>query len=292
MNGFLMASRTWGTGGINWRPGNVQASVNIPRYHHQQFTPRKEVPVRRVQVMRTLVDEEGRLTKEQLDIDIDPLVGDGMTVLELKQEICTKVGDVECGRLQLALMGRQLQDTQTLREADVPHDAELHVRILRRSAVQPGASSWSRAPTAQPPMRLTALRIRTLAGRSAVLTGLSDDMDVELFRALVMQHPLLQEEAEGCVKVAAEDGKKAAAKGAAAPAPEDQSPDGDAGLLLFGVGLDLDLDPGSEAKDPRPEMPLTTPRGTNGLVHLRDGRELRDYRMRHESVIYVCRDTK
>ena len=40
-----MASRTWGTGGIQWRPGNIQACINVPRYQlvDEVLTPRKHM---------------------------------------------------------------------------------------------------------------------------------------------------------------------------------------------------------------------------------------------------------
>jgi len=42
--------------------------------------------------------------------------------------------------------------------------------------------------------------------------------------------------------------------------------------------------------DVTPDVPLTTPRGTRGLVHLRDGKVLSDYGLVNESVVYVCLD--
>ena len=380
-----MASRTWGTGGIQWRPGNIQACINVPRYQlvDEVLTPRKQVPISRVHLKRTAVDEEGRLTKQELDVDLEEERGEKMTVLQLKEEICTMLDDVEPARLRLTRNGRELQDALTLRAADVMNDAELQMRVLRRSAVAAAPSAAPEAPAeASAAAALTALRIKTLAGRSAILTGLSEDMDVRQVRALVAQHPLMREEAEDGKKAAADDGKKGDKKGAAAPPPEEEPPDG-AGLLLFGVGIDLDLGedagraetgeggaqggelpgiyPGTaeepteggaegDAEDltapaaadlttgdggeegppsrvvvgeetparasggltaqlanngagevgdpqfavPRPQfaVPPTTPRGTHLLVHLRDGRELREYGLQHESVVYVCKDTK
>ena len=54
-------------------------------------------------------------------------------------------------------------------------------------------------------------------------------------------------------------------------------------LLLFAVGAELE---GAAAADEP-----TTPRGGHGLVHLRDGHELREYGVGDGDVVYVCLDS-
>ena len=36
------------------------------------------------------------------------------------------------------------------------------------------------------------------------------------------------------------------------------------------------------------ELPLTTPRGTQRLVHLRDGKTMREYGIAHDSQVFLC----
>ena len=71
---------------------------------------------------------------------------------------------------------------------------------------------------------------------------------------------------------------KASALGAAPAAAETMPP-----LLLFAVGAELE---GAAAADEP-----TTPRGGHGLVHLRDGHELREYGVGDGDVVYVCLDS-
>ena len=60
-------------------------------------------------------------------------------------------------------------------------------------------------------------------------------------------------------------------------------------LLLFSVGPDLEAD---SILDVDRGDTLTTPRGTHGLVHLRNGKQLADYGLVTDSLVYVCFDNK
>ena len=67
-----MASRSWGVGKIRWTPGGTEARVDCPSYHHEVFSPRSAVPLRRVAVIRSAVDEEeGRLKRVVEEFDVD-----------------------------------------------------------------------------------------------------------------------------------------------------------------------------------------------------------------------------
>lgn len=66
-------------------------------------------------------------------------------------------------------------------------------------------------------------------------------------------------------------------------------PNGGEGGGEGGLGLNLARANGTDSAR---GLPPTTPRGTHLLVHLRDGNELREYGLAHESIIYVCKDTK
>ena len=350
----MASSRSWGLGSISWRPGNIQACVSAPQYHHEQWTPRKLVAVRAVRVTRSVVDEEGRLAKEMLYVELNEKLGETTTVAQLKQLISTKIDDAEPERLRLSRHGQELVDAHTLREADVPHDADLYLRVIRRGADRrptPAGSELRPEPPSQPSAKapsaeLTALRLKTLTGRSALLTGLHSGLDIQQLRALVALHPLMRDE-PAPEESKKGDGKKGGKDKPAEEPPADDAPPG-TGLLLFGVGSDLDL--GDEAyadrgagneeggeggggadgggggagegeavswgdkltgevpnggegvlgldlaqangTDSARGLPPTTPRGTHLLVHLRDGHELREYGLVHESIIYVCKDTK
>lgn len=82
-------------------------------------------------------------------------------------------------------------------------------------------------------------------------------------------------------------------------------------LLMFAEGPDLEaeaeeraaalavakaaaeaaaMDGGDAPAVDESSLPLTTPRGTHGLVHLRDGKVVGDYGLANESIVYVCID--
>ena len=84
-----MASRSWGVGKIRWTPGGTEARVDCPTYHHEVFSPRSAVPLRRVAVIRSAVDEEeGRLKRVVEEFDVDA----STTLAQLKENIGAQLG--------------------------------------------------------------------------------------------------------------------------------------------------------------------------------------------------------
>ena len=92
-----MASRSWGVGKIKWTPGGTEARVDCPTYHHEVFSPRSAVPLRRVAVIRSAVDEEeGRLKRVVEEFDVDA----STTLAQLKENIGAQLGDARNGRME------------------------------------------------------------------------------------------------------------------------------------------------------------------------------------------------
>ena len=143
-----MASRSWGVGKIRWTPGGAEARVDCPTYHHEVFSPRSAVPLRRVAVIRSAVDEEeGRLKRVVEEFDVDA----STTLAQLKENIGAQLG-VASSRLHLdtRFHGELTDAERTLAALGVQHDAQLSLRIERRAAAAKAAAAAASAAAAYP----------------------------------------------------------------------------------------------------------------------------------------------
>ena len=155
-------------------------------------------------------------------------------------------------------------------------------------------------PTGRP---LQSLQIRTMCGggKSAFVDA-GSNMEVSMFRAAVAKLPLALQawqedpnadpaEAAEAAKDAKKEPPKKDAKGAASSPGGAEGGDGppEDKIILLGCGDDLEIEPEEE------ESLETSPGGGQyfggqRLVHLRDGKLLGDYALRHESIVYLVID--
>ena len=163
----LSQSRSWGVGGIQWRPGNVTPMCTSPRSHALREPKLRPT---RVHFSKQVVDDEGRLERETITVPVDGY----QTVLKLKEAIGGMLDPpVPPDRVRLGLSHGAgiLADGHTLLEAGVKHDETLTVHVVRRLAM----------PTGPPPNSLLLRK----GDRSELLRGISLEMDVKRLRALV-----------------------------------------------------------------------------------------------------------
>ena len=163
----LSQSRSWGVGGIQWRPGNVTPMCTSPRSHALREPKLRPT---RIHFSKQVVDDEGRLERETVTVPVDGY----QTVLKLKEAIGGMLDPpVPPDRVRLGLShgAGMLADGHTLLEAGVKHDETLTVHVVRRLAM----------PTGPPPNSLLLRK----GDRSELLRGISLEMDVKRLRALV-----------------------------------------------------------------------------------------------------------
>ena len=204
-----MSSRTWGNGGIVWSPGQVSANI---------YVRQKTDKFRRISINWHTVSEQGNLKRMTLALDN---IDEESTIEQFKAHLTLQIpGGIATERLRLSWWGSELPDSKKLHEIASASEIQLELQVRRRQL--PAKSTASDPPTsmtsASDPASLgcTALLLRSIGstqGRSAVLTGVNDEMDVMAVRALVAKLPLAREMwKEEQNKPAEGDGKKKADK--------------------------------------------------------------------------------
>lgn len=218
--GGISVSRAWGTGGVVWTPGNVKAQVHLPGYTQGPAQ-------RKVKVGTSHVDEAGRLKHLTIELMADASsTGESLKHMLLQHEMFPHQGaDIPLGRLKLSVYGTELADDSPLSSL-APTAPEVQAKLLvrRRASFSPGALSPRGASPSASSMEdggggseaagaaaaaasagsadssspapasgsLSSLVIRSMAvgGRSAVVEGLSCQMDVSELRTLVAALPM------------------------------------------------------------------------------------------------------
>ncbi|KAL1519013.1 hypothetical protein AB1Y20_003282 [Prymnesium parvum] len=296
-----MSSRTWGRGGISWTPGDVRAQVYLA--NHKKSERKRRVVVNwhtgvprggpafpsRARCDSALppvaaVTEDGHFRAAPIIIEA---VDDSTSIAEIKKAIVEKLSsDVPPDRLQLTWWGRKLDDSRQMNTLGSASETTLQLNMRRWPLARPSVEDPPDAPTH---CGCTAVRLRALAtaSKSITLDGLSERTEIRAMRAAVAKTHLAKEVLKAAAAAAAEAGstdkKKAGVQEtsvAEEPAPEK--------FLLFAVGPDLELESNASTNDMHAH--LRTPRGSHGLVHLRDGKTVGDYGLTNDSVVYVCLD--
>ena len=243
-----ISSRSWGTGSIVWRPGNVHACVH---------SPRRRTPIRDVTIARQTVSEGGSLMLTNTTITN---VDDSTTVYDLLTAYGSQlVPPLAPSRLKLSRDERQLEFSETLGSVGVLPGETLRLRVLRRSI---GVAKEQGIEERQ----LNCVTLRTMTGTELSMPGLEASMDVKTLRALVSKQPVvwdLWKEALATKEAGKGDTKKE--KDAPKPSQENEVPL--ASIVLFGVGDDLDLPdhvapPDTGATQESLHGRCSTPRGT------------------------------
>ena len=162
---FGSSSRTWGSGGVLWHPGNVQTTISSPRRAHlAEALP----PVTCVRFLHSVVSRSGNIQRSLTAVEQG--VDGAMTVLSLKVTIGGMLmPPVPADRLRLLRpFGNELgPDGITLREAGVANDEILKLQVLRaRAKPSPGAPAGA------------SLQLRCKGESSEWLHGIALDWDV------------------------------------------------------------------------------------------------------------------
>jgi len=159
---FGSSSRTWGSGGVLWHPGNVQTTISSPRRAHLKD---EAPPVTCLRFLHSVVSNSGNIQRSLTTVE---QVDGSMTVLSLK----VKIGEmlmppVPADRLRLLRpFGSELgPDGTTLRDAGVANDEILKLQVLR-ARKEPGAPPGA------------SLQLRCKGERAEWLHGIALDWDV------------------------------------------------------------------------------------------------------------------
>ena len=320
-----MSSRTWGNGGINWSPGNVQASVYtvygkktekkrrvVVNWHTGKLDPcgclashreRRARPAAHVlyahPTTRAAVSDAGNFRNVPFTLDG---VDEDTTVGELKTTLTDRLsGDVPPERMKLSRWGAEItDDAKKLGAVASAPEVVFELQVRRRQLplrLNPADATGGGA-AAVAPGGCTAVRLRALGagGKGVKYDGVSDYTEIKALRAAVVNLPIAKEmwKAVAAAAAAAAGGDKKK-KDAKAPAEGEEELTVDK-LLLFAVGPDLEAEveagppAGGELAMGSEGALLTTPRGGHWLVHLRDGKLISDYGLVNDSVVYLCLD--